>query len=76
MEDSCGHWFNIASDVNLSTIGVPGSYEEAKASRLYDKWLGAMKKEIEDLLKNRTWTPVDPLRHSRGKASNQIEMGI
>ena len=59
MEDSCGHWFNIASDVNLSTIGVPGSYEEAKASRLYDKWLGAMKKEIEDLLKNRTWTPVD-----------------
>ena len=57
MEDSCGHWFTIATSVNLDTIIIPNTFEEAVKSRFSTRWHEAMVKEITDLLKNETWEP-------------------
>ena len=67
MEDSCGHWFTIATSVNLDTITVPNTFEEAVQSRFAPRWHEAMVKEITDLLKNETWEPVDRSNVPAGK---------
>ena len=67
MEDSCGHWFTIATSVNLDTITIPNTFEEAVKSRFSTRWHEAMVKEITDLLKNETWEPVDRSNVPAGK---------
>ena len=59
MEDSTGHMFEIASNVNLDSIDIPKTFEDAENSRFSERWRGAMLKEITELLRNKTWEPVD-----------------
>ena len=39
--------------------GEPTNYEEAMMSPDSDKWLEAMKSEIESMYENKVWTLVD-----------------
>ena len=59
MEDSSGHFINVASNVDLGNVSIPKTYEEATASRFVEKWREAMTKEIKALLLNKTWKEVE-----------------
>ena len=50
---------NVAADLDLGPIPVPDTYDQAKASDQSAWWKASMDKEIEDLLKHRTWDLVD-----------------
>ena len=67
MEDSTGHSFAIASNVNLGDIQIPKTYNEAIDSRFAERWRAAMLKEITDLLRNKTWKAIDRCEVPAGK---------
>ena len=68
MEDSSGHFINVASNVDLGNVSIPKTYEEATASRFVDKWREAMTKEIKALILNKTWKEVDRCDVPHGKS--------
>ena len=67
MEDSTGHFFEMAANVNLGDIQIPKNYNEAIESRFEERWRAAMLKEITDLLRNETWDLVDRDQVPAGK---------
>ena len=68
MEDSSGHFINVASNVDLGNVSIPKTYEEATASRFVAKWREAMTKEIKALILNKTWKEVDRCDVPHGKS--------
>ena len=48
--------FSVTKSINEDE---PMSYKEAVTSKDKDKWLSAMKEEIQSLYKNNTWKLVD-----------------
>ena len=70
MEDSSGHYIDVATHVDLGDIKIPKTFEESQApsSLLRARWLEAMKKEITELLRNKTWELVDRSDLPRGKS--------
>ena len=67
MEDSTGHFFEMAANVNLGDIQIPKTYNEAIESRFEERWRAAMLKEITDLWRNKTWELVDRDQVPAGK---------
>ena len=55
-------WYgNPILEVMLLDHGEPTKYEEAMMSLDSDKWLEAMKSEIESMYENKVWTFVSPM---------------
>ena len=52
-------WYNLVMSVMLLYNDEPASYEEAMMSPDSDKWLGAMKSEMESMYENQVWTLLD-----------------
>ena len=46
-------------DVILMDHDEPASYQEAISSPDYDRWLEAMKSEIQSMYDNKVWTLID-----------------
>ena len=51
--------YNPVMSVMLLDNDEPANYEEAMMSPDSDKWLGAMKSEMESMYENQVWTLVD-----------------
>ena len=58
-ERTAPDWYNPVMTVMLLDNDEPASYEEAMMSPDSDKWLGAMKSEMESMYENQVWTLVD-----------------
>src|SRR6187401_1996561 len=57
---SAPEWYdNPVLEIMLLDNGEPSNYEEAMAGPDSNKWLGAMKSEIESMYENKVWTFVD-----------------
>ena len=54
---SAPEWYgNPVLEIMLLDNGEPSNYEEAMAGPDSDKWLEAMKSEIESMYENKVWT--------------------
>ena len=57
---SAPEWYgNPVLEIMLLDNGEPSNYEEAMAGPDSDKWLEAMKSEIESMYQNKAWTLVN-----------------
>ena len=58
IDDVTNRSYSIKIDDALSDLPVPKDYDEALKSRLRDRWIASMEKEITDLVKHDTWELV------------------
>ena len=58
IDDVMNKSFAIKIDNTMSDIPVPTTYNEAVASKLRERWIASMEKEISTLIKHGTWELV------------------
>jgi len=58
LEDYVHQTMEVSLDDVLGKVPVPVSFKGATESQQSKRWLDAMKKEVADLLTNKTWEPV------------------
>ena len=58
IDDVINRSYSINLDQTFSDVPIPKTYNDAVTSRLRERWIASMEKEISDLMKHDTWELV------------------